>query len=61
MAMMDKMTAPAPTYKIITTIGDQETTITVIDMTTAPAYSSKATIDNTGTEPSTTAETTMEP
>ena len=61
MAMMDKMTAPASTYKIITTIGDQETTITVIDMTMELASSSKATIDNTGTETSTTAENTMAP
>ena len=52
------MTAPATTYKTITMIGDQETTVTVMATTTAPAPSSMTTIDNTTPDPSTTVETT---
>ena len=47
-----------PTSKMITTIGYQGTTVTVMSMTTAPATLSITTIENTVLKISTTAETT---
>ena len=56
----DMTTAPVPTYKMITMIGYQDITVTVMDTMTMPEPSSTSTttINNTAPEPSMMTETT---